>query len=93
MTDWHKYCEQADDGSWYYSDGYLVRCEEQEVHAQRHDDDRLLTVKETAAMLGISRTTLYAWEDAGKITRVPIWNTMVRFRLSDVQAIMAGRTA
>lgn len=43
-------------------------------------------------MLGVSRTTLYKMFAEGRLARVQPSGRAVRVRLSDVQAIMAGRT-
>lgn len=55
-------------------------------------DDDLLTVKQTAEMLGIVRTTLYEWMAAGDIVPVP-GNPLKKkqrryFRREDVEKLM-----
>lgn len=50
--------------------------------------DRLLTVKEAAAMLGISPTTLYQWAYERRIPSVKLRGTALRFRQSALERII-----
>ena len=51
--------------------------------------DRLLDVNEAAAMLGLSPKTLYQWAYERRVPVVKLFGRALRFRLSDIQALIA----
>lgn len=51
-------------------------------------EDRLLDVKEAAAMLGLKPSTLYAWAYERRIPAVKLFGRALRFRLSTIQKLM-----
>lgn len=53
-----------------------------------HDDDRLLTRDEVAALFGVEPVTVTRWATSGRIgsIRTPGWHR--RYRESEVQAIL-----
>jgi excisionase family DNA binding protein len=52
-------------------------------------DDRLLDVKQAAAMLSMKPATLYQWAYERRIPTVKLYGRALRFRLSVVQGLMA----
>ena len=50
--------------------------------------DRLLTVREVAALLGINPGTVYHWLSQQRLPCVRFSQRCVRFRESDVQALL-----
>ena len=48
-------------------------------------EDRLLDVKEAAAMLGLKPCTLYQWAYERRIPVVKLFGRSLRFRLSTIQ--------
>ena len=50
-------------------------------------EDRLLTVKEAATMLGVTPKTLYEWASEGRIPFVKLLDRAVRFRLSAIRKL------
>jgi excisionase family DNA binding protein len=52
----------------------------------------LLAVGEVAAILGLSRATVWRMADAGELARVRIGSRAVRFRVSDVEALIEDCT-
>jgi excisionase family DNA binding protein len=53
----------------------------------------LLTPREVAAMLGISKVTLYRYVKAGKIPAVRLSSHSFRFRPEDIDALIAEVTS
>lgn len=53
-----------------------------------HPEDRLLDVKEAAAMLGLKPSTLYQWAYERRIPVVKLFDRALRFRLSTIQALI-----
>ena len=51
-------------------------------------EDRLLDVKEAAAMLAVKPATLYQWAYQRRIPFVKLLGRALRFRLSAIQSIM-----
>lgn len=49
--------------------------------------DRLLTVTEVTAMLGVTKPTLHRWEKDGYLKPVRIGGGLVRYKEKDVQQI------
>lgn len=52
--------------------------------------DRLVTIEQAAGLLGVNRSTLWKWDKKGYLKSIQIGNKR-RYRLSDVNAIIAGR--
>ena len=52
-------------------------------------EDRLLDVKEAAAMLGLKPATLYQWAYERRIPVVKLFGRALRFRLSTIQKLIA----
>ena len=54
-------------------------------------DDRLLDVREAAAMLALKPATLYQWAYARRVPVVKLFGPRgaLRFRLSDIEALIA----
>ncbi len=52
--------------------------------------DRLITIEQAAAILGVNRATLWKWNKKDYLKPIMIGNKR-RYRLSDVNAIIAGR--
>jgi excisionase family DNA binding protein len=52
--------------------------------------DRLLDVNEAAAMLSVKPGTLYAWAYQRRIPVVKLLGKALRFRLSDIQRLIAA---
>jgi excisionase family DNA binding protein len=52
------------------------------------DEDRLLGVKEAAAMLSMKRSTLYQWAYERRLPTVKLFGRSLRFRLSVIQGLM-----
>ena len=50
--------------------------------------DRLLTVSEASAMLGVKRSTLYAWAYERRVPTVKLFSKALRFRLSDIEKLI-----
>jgi len=50
--------------------------------------EKLLTVKELAELLGISPGSLYHWISQGRLPVVRFSKRCVRFRPSDIQALL-----
>jgi excisionase family DNA binding protein len=57
----------------------------------RPDPDRLLDVREAAAMLGVKPATLYQWAYQRRIPVVKLFGPRgaLRFRRSDIEALIA----
>ena len=53
------------------------------------EDDRLLDVREAAAMLGLKPSTLYQWAYERRIPVVKLLGHALRFRLSTIQKLIA----
>jgi len=53
------------------------------------DDDRLLDVREAAAILGLKPSTLYQWAYERRIPVVKLLGRALRFRLSTIQKLIA----
>ncbi len=51
-------------------------------------EDRLLDVKEAAAMLSLKPSTLYQWAYERRVPTVKLYGRALRFRLSVIQALM-----
>ncbi len=56
-------------------------------HAFDHSD-RLLDVKEAAAVLGIKPSTLYQWAYERRIPTVKLMGRALRFRLSTIEKLI-----
>jgi excisionase family DNA binding protein len=54
----------------------------------RGDEDRLLNVKEAAAMLSMKGATLYQWAYQRRLPTVKLYGRSLRFRLSVIQGLM-----
>jgi predicted DNA-binding transcriptional regulator AlpA len=52
--------------------------------------DRILRVPETASALGISKSSVWRFAKMGKLKPVKVSERVTGFRLSDVQALIAG---
>ena len=52
-------------------------------------EDRLLDVREAAAMLGLKPATLYQWAYERRIPVVKLFGRALRFRLSTIQQLIA----
>ncbi len=52
-------------------------------------EDRLLDVKEAAAMLGLKPCTLYQWAYERRVPVVKLFGRSLRFRLSTIQKLIA----
>ncbi len=52
------------------------------------EDDRLLDVREAAAMLGLKASTLYQWAYERRIPIVKLFGRALRFRLSTIQKLI-----
>jgi excisionase family DNA binding protein len=55
-------------------------------------EQQLLTVRQAAKLLGLAEDTLYSWVAARKIPVVRLGRA-IRFRESDLQRMIADRTA
>jgi excisionase family DNA binding protein len=53
--------------------------------------ERLLTSKEVAELLGVSKETVLRWWRAGEIPGYRLAPTVLRFRESDLEAWLANR--
>lgn len=53
-------------------------------------EDRLLDVREAAAMLGLKPATLYQWAYERRIPVVKLFGRSLRFRLSIIQKLIAS---
>jgi excisionase family DNA binding protein len=56
---------------------------------RRPAEDRLLNVKEAAAMLSMKPSTLYQWAHERRIPTVKLYRRALRFRLSVIQSLIA----
>jgi DNA binding domain, excisionase family len=54
--------------------------------------DRLLSAKETAALLGVKLDTLYRWSRAGKISHVRLSRFDLRFSRNQIDEFVASRS-
>jgi excisionase family DNA binding protein len=52
-------------------------------------DDRLLDVREAAAMLGLKPATLYQWAYERRVPVVKLFGRALRFKLSTIQKLIA----
>jgi excisionase family DNA binding protein len=52
-------------------------------------DDRLLDVREAAAMLGLKPATLYQWAYERRIPVVKLFGRALRFKLSTIEKLIA----
>jgi excisionase family DNA binding protein len=52
--------------------------------------DRLLRATEAAAMLGASKSTVWRFARMGKLHAVKVSERITGFRLSEIQALVAG---
>ena len=59
-------------------------------HINLQTPDRLLRVSEAAAMLGASRSTVWRFARMGKLRAVKVSERITGFRLSELQALVAG---
>jgi len=57
-----------------------------------HDDDRLLTIKEAAALLGLSVGTAYHKVSRKELPVVRLSPRCIRFRLGDLRTLIAMHT-
>jgi excisionase family DNA binding protein len=55
-------------------------------------EDRLLSSREAAEFLGVSRQTLYVLHNAGEFPAVVISRGMTNWRLTDLRAFIESRT-
>lgn len=60
------------------------------VHAQAHGE-RLLTVAEAAAYLGLAKLTIYDWVSQRKIRHVKV-GRLTRFKQQDLDSWVAAHT-
>ena len=67
---------------------YVMRLPITAINMKRNDDDRLLTATELAAILSCSPSAVYGLARGGQIPCLRIGG-MIRFRRSDVNAILA----
>jgi excisionase family DNA binding protein len=51
----------------------------------------LLTVREVAHGIGVSRATVYRWAEEGRLRHVRLSSNVLRFRPEDLAAFIAGR--
>lgn len=63
---------------------------QQKALAERDQETRPLTTKETCEAFGISATTLWRWQGAGLITPVKVGGQN-RFSPKDVERVLSGR--
>lgn len=56
-------------------------------------NDYLLTPPEVCQLLRITDRTLYRWEARGEITPIRLPGNRRRFRMAEVERVMAGRVA
>lgn len=61
-----------------------------EMGRQQKEEEKYIPVKETAEMIGATRTTLWRWEKTGYLVPIKRGNS-VYYRLSDITRIMEGR--
>ena len=54
--------------------------------------DRLVKAREALHLLGIGSTTLYKLRRTGRLNPVMYSNRCVRYRLSEIQALISGNT-
>jgi len=52
-------------------------------------EDRLLDVRQAAALLGVKVSTLYQWRYQRRIPVVKLFGSALRFRLSAIQKLIA----
>ena len=57
----------------------------------RMDSQRYLNVDDVAALLGVSPKTVYGWVSAKTIPHVKFGRSVLRFRLSDIEAWAESR--
>ena len=57
-----------------------------------HVPMELLTVRQTMELLGVTRSTIYRWEQSGILTAVRIGG-VVRFRRADLDRLMSSGDA
>lgn len=55
---------------------------------KQSSNDRLLDVREAAAMLGLKPSTLYQWAYERRIPVVKLFGRALRFRLSTIEALI-----
>lgn len=58
--------------------------------AQSIFNGELLTMAEAAAVLKVTRKTLYAWKKAGRIRTVKVAGSLVRVPAADLAALIQG---
>ena len=74
---------------WHVSNPSADRWERSEPMGRTAEEDRLLNVKEAAAMLSLKPSTLYQWAYERRIPTVKLYGRALRFRLSVIQRLMA----
>jgi len=52
----------------------------------------LLTIRQTIEILGVTRSTIYRWEQSGILVPVRIGG-VVRFRRADIEALISPKDA
>jgi excisionase family DNA binding protein len=52
--------------------------------------DRLLDVKEAAAMLAVKQSTVYTWAYQRRVPVVKLLGRSLRFRLSDIEKLITA---
>jgi len=54
-------------------------------------NEKLYTIKEVAALIGVAKKTVYLWKDSGKIKAVKIAGSVVRVPASELAAFLNGQ--
>lgn len=62
------------------------------MDSQNFHFDRLVKAKEALHLLGIGSTTLYKLSRTGRLNPVRYSNRCVRYRMSEIQALISGDT-
>ena len=64
-------------------------CVSEVIESMTHKEEKYVTLKEARAILGVSKSTLDRWDDAGVLDKCKI-GSKVRYRMSDIERKLNG---
>lgn len=67
----------------------LINAAQEMGKQQKKEEEKYLSARETAEMIGATRTTLWRWEKTGYLVPIKRGNS-VYYRLSDINKFMEG---
>lgn len=68
----------------------LINAAQEMGKQQKKEEEKYLSARETAEMIGVTRATLWRWEKTGYLVPIKRGNS-VYYRLSDINKFLEGR--